>query len=468
MSALGKLQKLFGGAGPRPPIRVLAASGQLGYGIPEIALEAGFARKPHVIAADMGSVDPGPTYLGSGKMATSPAMVKRDLGLVLEGTRRLDAPLLIGSAGTAGTNKQLNEVAALIREVAFEKKLHFKLALIQGEIPKDRIIKAIDDAKTTPIGAIDDLDHDTVAKAENIVGQMGMEAFARALESGADVVLAGRACDTAPFAVIPCLLGFPAALAMHMAKIIECSSICCAPGGRDAMLGTLDDEGFELESMNPARAATPLSVAAHALYEQADPYSFAEPEGVLHLNSASYETIDERTTRVTGARWKPASLPSVKIEGAQRLGERAVMLAAAADPRFIEQIDDILRAVETTVRQVLPPASAPFTLHFRRYGIDGVVDWPTAAVVAPREIFLLAECLAETADEAKSILGVVRQHLLHHGFEGRLSTGGNLAFPITPPELDAGTAYKFSIYHIMELENKDELCALFPISCEDI
>jgi Acyclic terpene utilisation family protein AtuA len=468
MSPLSRLKKIFEGPTPPPALKVLAASGQLGYGIPEQALETGLASKPHVIAADMGSVDPGPYYLGSGKMATTPAMTKRDLTLVLEGARRLDVPLLIGSAGTAGTNSQVEEVENLIREIACEKKLRFKLAVIQAEISKQRLIKSLNDDKTTPIGAIDKLDRDTVLKAGNIVGQMGIEAFARALESGADVVLAGRACDTAPFAVIPSLLGFPMGLAMHMAKIIECSSICCLPGGRDAMLGTLDEEGFELESMNPEQAATPLSVAAHALYEQADPYSVAEPEGVLHLDSAHYEAIDERRTRVTGARWQPALTPSVKIEAAQRLGERAILLAAVADPQFIEKIYEILSAVEQAVRKVLPLGGNPFTLHFRRYGIDGVVDWPMATTEAPREVFLLGECLAETAEEAKSILGVVRQHLLHHGFEGRLSTGGNLAFPLTPPELNAGTAYRFSIYHIMELDDKDELRAMFPIRCENI
>ena len=38
------------------PLRILSASGQLGYGIPEPAFRAGIARKPHLIGADMGSV----------------------------------------------------------------------------------------------------------------------------------------------------------------------------------------------------------------------------------------------------------------------------------------------------------------------------------------------------------------------------------------------------------------------------
>ena len=344
MSALEQLRHAFDVPGPRPPLRVLAASGQLGYGIPEAALDAGLERRPHVIGADMGSIDPGPAYLGSGRMATTPALSKRDLALVLEGARRLEVPLLIGSAGTAGTQAQLDEVVHLVREIAHQGGLRFKLATIQADMPRERIIRAVAGGKVKPIGAIEALDRGTVDAAANVVGQMGLEAFARALESGADVVVAGRACDTAPFAVVPALLGFPLGLAMHLAKIIECTSLCCEPGGRDAMLATLDDEGFVLESMNPERAATPLSVAAHALYEQADPYRVAEPEGVLHLDGARYEAVDERRVRVSGARWQAAPLPSVKIEGAERRREaRAIRSEQQARA---DQLEDMAELAE--------------------------------------------------------------------------------------------------------------------------
>ena len=48
------------------------------------------------------------------------------------------------------------------------------------------------------------------------------------------------------------MLGFPTGLSMHMAKIIECASLCCVPGGRDPILATLDDDGFVLESSRAA------------------------------------------------------------------------------------------------------------------------------------------------------------------------------------------------------------------------
>ena len=67
------------------PLRILSASGQLGYGIPEKAFRAGLERDLHMIGADMGSVDPGPYYLGAGKLATARRSTKPDLKLALTG-----------------------------------------------------------------------------------------------------------------------------------------------------------------------------------------------------------------------------------------------------------------------------------------------------------------------------------------------------------------------------------------------
>lgn len=463
MSSFARLAD--GWPGNNAALRVLAASGQLGLGVPQTAICAGIARKPHVIAADMGSIDPGPFYLGSGEMAASVSMAHRDLALVLKAARDLDVPLLIGSAGTAGSATQLAAAEHLVRRVAGEFGLSFRLATIGADMPRRVVEGAKAEGRLVPIGPIDTDIDGSIA----IVGQMGQRAFAEALELGADVVLAGRACDTAPFAVVPVLLGYPKGPSVHMAKILECTSLCCEPGGRDAMLATLEGDGFTLESMNPDRAATPLSVAAHALYEQADPKRVFEPEGHVDLSAARYDAIDSTRTRVTGAVWHDAAAPSVKIEGARYVGHRVVLMAGVADPGLIEGSANILQGVRDAVAELLPPSvEAPWDLSFRRYGIDGVLDWPDPPAAAPREVFILGECVAGDAETARSVATATRQQLLHWGFPGRLCTGGNLAFPITPPELDAGPAYAFSLFHILQLETWEALDALFPVAIHDI
>lgn len=464
MSAIEKLRQQVKSAGGLQPLRVLSASGQLGYGVPEAAFLEGLKREPHFIGCDMGSIDPGPYYLGSGNIATSDAQTRGDLALVLKGARSLNVPLLIGTAGCAGAAPHLDTVLAMVRDIARAEELHFKLASIRADMPRDVVKQAIRASKVKPLGAIAELTEADVDASTQLVGQMGVEAFQRALNAGADVVIAGRACDTAVYAAIPGMLGYALGPAMHMAKIVECASLCTTPGGRDALLGTLAGESFIVDSMNPIRHASPMSVAAHSLYEQGDPYRVYEPEGTLHVDSAKYEQLDAHRTRVSGARWEPARQFTVKIEGAAKVGERALMLAGCADPRAIAAMKEILPAVEKTVRELTAKTvKEKYEVYHRVYGIDGVFDWGGPPRELPREVFVMVEIIAETADAAKAVATVFKQFTLHHGFPGRISTGGNLAFPFTPPEVVTGPAYRFSAYHVMEV---DDLPALFPASVE--
>ena len=440
----------------------MSASGQLGYGIPRPSFEAGLARRPSFIGCDMGSIDPGPYYLGSGEMAPSATMARQDLGLVLKAARALDVPLIIGTAGTAGASPHLDATLAMVREIAAADGLRFRLAAIRADIDAELVVAAQRAGRLAPLGSMPE-PSEVEIRQSRIVAQMGTDAIIRGLETGAEVIVAGRACDTAIFAALPAWLGFPMGPAMHMAKIVECTSLCCVPGGRDTMLGYLEGESFVLESMNPDRHATPVSVAAHALYEQSDPFTVAEPEGVLHLDSATYTAVDAHRTRVAGARWVPAERPRIKVEGALYEGERAALVAASADPVFIRKADEILAEVERTTRTLFPD---PFRLFPRIYGRSGVsLAAAGGGGPDPEEVCLFVECVGATREVARGALAVFRQYLLHHGFEGRLSTGGNLAFPLTPPELDAGPAYRFSLYHLMDVE---DLASLFPVEVEDV
>jgi hypothetical protein len=450
----------------RRPMRLVGASGQLGYGVPTPAFDAALARQPDLIGADMGSIDIGPTYLGKGEMATAPAATRRDLRKLLHGARGQNIPLVIGSAGSAGAAPHLDATLAIVREIARADGLHFRLGVLRADLPRPMLAQAVRDGRVRGIDDMPALTEEEVTEATQIVGQMGMGPFRRALAEDVDVIIAGRACDTAIFAALPTMLGFPPGLAVHMAKIIECASLCCVPGGRDAILAELDDDGFVLESMNPQRRATPTSVAAHSLYEQADPFTVYEPEGKLDLAAAQYVAVDERRTRVTGARWEASTDPCVKIEGARKIGERAVLLAGAADPRFIAQHREILAAVADVVRDlVCEDTPQDYTLRFRVYGVDGVRMAAPEHEPPPGEVFVMGECIAPTAERASEVVRTCKQYLLHHGYPGRLSTAGNLAFPFTPPEVSLGPAYRFNVYHLLYTADPD---ALFPLEVETL
>jgi hypothetical protein len=438
-------ERLLRGWRPGQRLRVLSASGQLGYGIPADSLARGVERKPHFIGCDMGSIDPGPYYLGSGEMAAPTAMVERDLTLVIEAARKLDVPLVIGSAGTAGAAPQLAATLAIVRRIAAAKGLSFTVATIESDLDPAFVAAALQEGRLAPIGPMPMPDAAAVRACSHIVGQCGTETFIRALEAGADVVIAGRACDTAIFAAFPVMLGFDEGLALHMAKIIECTSLCCTPGGRDSILATLTQDAFELESMNPSCHATPASVAAHALYEQADPFEVEEPGGTLDLRDARYEAIDAHRTRVWGARFRPRESATLKVEGAAPVGHRVVLLAGTADPVLLGVLPQALQDVERKVRALV---SGDWQMHPHAYGLGAIRPLPAGAPL-PAEAGLVIEFIGPDPDTVRAAAGVFKQNLLHHGFPGRVSTAGNVAFAFTPSELEARTAYRFVLYHVL-------------------
>lgn len=458
------IAKWHAAGGRGTPLRILAASGQLGYGVIESSFRAGLEHDLHLIGADMGSVDPGPYYLGAGKIATAHRSTKRDLRLLLTGGMHHKVPVVIGSAGTGGGNAHLEATLQIVEEIAREEGLRIKVATIGAEIDKALIKKQLAADLISKIGSIGDLTNDDIDSASCIVGQMGTEAFIRAIEAEPDVIIAGRACDTAIYASLPAHLGFPLGPALQMAKIIECASLCCEGGGRDAMLATLEGDSFILNSMAPHRNATPMSVAAHGLYEESDPLSVIEPEGILRLDKSRFEAVDSHRCRAWGGTFEPATQFSVKIEGASRMGARAVYFAGSADPVFISKADEIATSVEAMVRDLVPPnPEKPYDLYFRFYGLGAVSNRPVSR--QPEEVGVLVECIAETSEEAHAVVASAKQYLLHATYPDRISTAGNLAFPFTPPEIAAGDAYRFSLYHVMQV---DELAPLFPVTIRDI
>lgn len=427
------------------PLRVLAASGQLGYGIPLPALQRGLERKPHFIGCDMGSIDPGPYYLGSGTMAAPALMVLRDLALVLDAALSLGVPLIIGSAGTAGARPHLDATIAMVQQIALEKSYNFRLTTVATDLSGAQLVAALRAGVLQPLGPMTAPTEAEILACCHIVGQCGTETLARALREPTDVLIAGRACDTAIFAALPEMLGYPVALCLQMAKIIECTSLCCKPGGRDAMLAELSLESFTLESMNPDAHATPASVAAHALYEQADPFRVEEPTGTLMLQDARYEALDAHRTRVSGASFMPRTKPTLKVEGARRVGARAVLIAGVADPTLLGQLPEVIAAVEHKVRLLLP---GNWSLHPHIYGQGAVRPLPRHQH-SQHEAGLVIEFIAGDAALARTAAAVFKQNLLHHSFAGRVCTAGNLAFAFTPSELDANDAYRFVLYHVL-------------------
>jgi hypothetical protein len=446
------------------PLSVYAPLGMLGYGFPETSLAAALEHPLAAFAMDAGSTDPGPYFLGTGRSFTSRAMVKRDLSLLLPAARRLGVPLLIGSAGGAGGAPHLAWAREIVLEVAAEAGLSFRLATIQAEQDKEDLKRRLDRGDVITFETSRELRPDDIDACTHIVGQMGYEPIVQALVDGADVVLAGRAVDAGVIAAVPLLRGVDPGLALHMGKILECGSMVALPRVSDGVVAHLETDHFLVEPADPAKRCTAELVAAHTLYEKADPYHLTLPGGMLDLTGASFEQYDPRTVCVRGSRWVPAPRHTVKLEGAALTGYRTICIAGARDPILIDRFDEVMDRVRAKLEHDLAdviPADA-YTVRFRLYGRNGVMgslepDLPEH----PHELGIVIEALATTQEAADTVCALARSATLHMGYLGRLANGGNLAFPYSPAEFAAPEAYEFRIYHLVEVDNP---CELFSTS----
>lgn len=450
-------------------LKILAINGCLGYGYEFESFANGIAEGPALIGGDAGSTDPGPYYLGSGSSLVKREQIRRDLSHALRGARAAGVPLVIGSAGMGGGNPNLALVREILLEEAHTHGLRFKLATIPAEIDAGVVLDALHGGGIRPMPDVPALTESAVRQSVRIVGQMGTEPFAHALAAGADVVLAGRACDTAIYAALPIARGFDPGLALHMAKIMECGAQCALPlAPNDSLLGIIRRDHFLIRPLAQNRICSPDSVAAHTMYEQGDPLVLYEPEGNVDLTGARFEQVDRQTVRVSGSRFIATPQLTIKLEGARRIGFRAFVLAGIRDSAVIENLDLIEETVRGAVRRNLGgnAAGGSFALEFRAYGRDAVLGpLEPERHVAPREVGLLIEVVAETQELASHVLSLARSSFLHCPFPGRKTNAGNLAFPFSPSDVAAGEVFDFSVYHLMDVQ--DQL-RLFPIHMEQI
>ncbi len=446
------------------PLSYLAPTGMLGGGFSEDHFRAAVENHDLAfIACDSGSTDGGPAYLGAGRFIQSRQSVKRDLRLLILAARSKDIPLLIGSAGGAGANPNLEWLAGLAREIACEEDLHFTLATIPAEPERDLLLERLAAGRIHPLANAPAITAQTLCEADRIVAMMGPEPIVAAVEAGADVVIAGRASDAALFAALPVHAGLPAGLSWHAAKIMECGGAAVAQMDRpEGMICTITEDSFVLEPVSPHQANTPNSIASHALYETANPYRMLEPGGVMDLSEATYEAIDDRRVRVSGSKHEPAPY-TVKLEGARLAGYQSMVLGGITDPVILDRYDAWMagaqaHAVEAVNTSFGRDMTGEYELHYRHYGRDAVLADRQADRPSPNgEIGLLMVVLADTQEKAAGIAATAGHAILHMAVPEWQGLVSNLAFPFSPHVVDLGPTYSFTLNHAMELDDPLEI-----------
>lgn len=267
---------------------------------------------------------------------------------------------------------------------------------------------------------------------------MGYEPFFDAMNANPDfnIIIGGRAYDPSPYVAF-CVYqltrqsnhlsteelhsrlgGF-----YHMGKILECGGQCSFPKSHGAVATVYENGLFDVRPTDPESMCTPLSVAAHTLYENTRPDVLRGPGGSLHLDNSKYEQLsDGKSVRVSGSVYlsseadgKPYQL---KLEAARIVGYRSMFMGSITDRKkplsptyeiiltlidiLVSQIDKLLARVKVYVDQQHPEIAGQWNLDFHVYGKD---QYTHAGL---GQLFIVAEALAPTQQLANSIASKAR------------------------------------------------------------
>jgi hypothetical protein len=446
---------------PSGTVNVLVPVGSLGAGVHEDEVRYGLACGAHAIASDAGSTDSGAAYLALGISKYSREAIKRDLRILMAAQAEARIPLMIGSCGQSGGDPGLEWTRDIAIEIARELRLAPRIAVIYSG--QDREVLKLKNArgKIQPLPPHGSLSDATIDECAHIVAAMGPEPYIAALQERADIVLGGRTTDPAVLAAMPLCKGVAAASAWHAGKIGECGAQCTVnPAGGKGVLLRVSDDWFDVEPLALQNRCDPHSVSAHMLYENSDPFHLTEPGGLLDVSAARYEQVDDRTVRVTGARWEPRPY-TMKLEGAAPGPFQTIMLIGIEDPDVLAQLDlfhDRLHAALCgRAASILGANAGDYHISLRLYGWNAVSGRPVPrGTAAPREIGVLCVITAATQSLANQIAKACNPYFFHfpirHGIE--LPSYG---FPFSPAEIERGRVYEFRLNHVIQTDDPLEL-----------
>ncbi|KAI1407539.1 hypothetical protein F5Y13DRAFT_174637 [Hypoxylon sp. FL1857] len=474
-------------ASSTPLCHVVTPVGMLGYGLKEDETTAALrfyvaTGVPTAMILDSGSTDSGPDRLAQGIMGCPRTAYVRDLRKLLKLVHEFHVPLIFSSAGGDGTDEHVREIVNVIEEIAAEKGnegYSFKTVAIFSGIDKAVIRERLAAGEISGCGAcVPPLTEEDIDASTRVVAQMGPEPFIDTMKANPDfdVIVGGRAYDPAPYVAYCAYLsglnlddwnspevqrqfgGFT-----HMGKILECGGTCAEPKSHGAIATVYTNGGFIISPLTPTARCTPVSVAAHTMYEKSRPDILHGPGGYFDLNSATYEQLpDNRSIRVRGSVFhfsKESGLPyQVKLEAGSIVGYRSMFMGSVRDPILIKQFDSLIDIVKGYAIGQHSNAAGEFQLDFHLYGKQ---DDEAASTTSSQEIFLIGEVLASSQELATSVAATARIAVIHGSYPGQKATSGNFAFGIGGKTvIELGPCSKFSMYHLMDLKDGEEHLSL--------
>jgi hypothetical protein len=442
---------------------ILVPTGALGAGVSQAHVERGIALGANAIACDAGSTDSGPSYLARGVSKVSRESIRHDLAILIPAAFRAGIPLVIGSCGTAGTDAGVDWTRDIAIEIARENQISPKIALLYSEQDRATIKRKRAAGKITSLAPDVPLTDAMIDNCDHIAALMGVEPYIDALRQGADIVLGGRTTDTAVLGCVPIMRGASAALTWHAAKITECGGLCSVNPREGGVVFRIDADNFEVEPLSLENSCTPYTVSSHMLYENSDPFLLFEPGGVLDVTDATYQAVDTRITRVSGARWTKRPY-TMKLEGAGSGAFQTIMFVGIRDPKVLAALDlfetRMLGTLHRRVATAIGLAPAEYDISLRIYGYNGVTGTrPPPGTPAPTEVGVMFVATAATQEMATRIAKTCNPWFFHFPLDRGVELP-SYAFPFSPAEIERGQVYAFHLNHVVAVDDPLELTRL--------
>lgn len=434
-------------------VKVLVPSGSIGSGSrPSQPFDRGVAARPDVIAVDGGSTDSGPHYLGSGQAKASLGALRDELKQLMVARQQLGVPLIVGSCGTCGSDMGVDLMRGLCQNIAIELGQTVRVACIYSEQSATTVKAALADGRINQLLPQISIDDALIDRCSHIVAAMGAEPIVHALQQGVDIVLAGRATDTALMAAVPLMRGAHAGAAWHAGKILECGAHCTTKPMAGAVMATIDSSGFTIHALAEGARATPRTVLAHMLYENSNPYVLVEPGGALNVEGSTYTAVDDESVRVEGSVWTPNPVYTVKLEGAAPAGFQGIIMCLIRAERYKVRFNEWLTALEVRARKGITAqmklAPSDYHLQFRAIGQNAVLGALEQKTGNPVEIGVMAIVTSPDAARTKELLARLNSPMLHFPLHDDEELPSH-SFPLSPASMDRGVVYEFVLNHTM-------------------
>lgn len=444
-------------------VRVLIPSGALGLNYDKVALQRGIDAKPDIIAIDGGSTDSGPSYLGRGVSKYARASTKLEWAGLMDARAKAQCPLVIGTAGTCGTDTAVDWMVDITKEIAAEQGRPLKIAVLRSQQDNGEMVAALSEGRIAPLSNAPEISADLLQGCTNIVALAGAEQIATALGTGADIIIAGRTTDTAIIAALPLMKGCHAGAAWHGAKIGECGALCATNPQSGVILVDFDDEGFTVTPLADGAMASPHTVSAHMLYENSDPFILYEPGGHLDVTGATYAALDDTSVRVTGSKWVPSDRYTVKLEGARAAGFQTVLITILRDAHYVANAAKWAADIETKcsakVCDRLGLTPDEFSIELRLMGQSASFGALETKSVTPAEIGVIGIVTAASDDLSMEIGKLLNPYMLHHPLTAD-EEQPTFAFLFSPAEMPRGQTYEFALNHVLTLDDPMQAFAL--------